>query len=434
VVAVLFAGSVVNYLDRSVLGVVMPQIRRDLSLSNRQYAWVVDAFLLAYTVSYIFGGRLADRFGYRRIAAWAVGAWSLAAMAHALAGGFASLASARALLGLGEAAFYPAALAGISSWFSPKHRAKAVGLLLSALSVGTLLSVPLVAWITARNGWRASFLVTGAVGLLLLPPWFAIHRRGNTGVNGADSQAHSESDSAPHAPLAFVLRSRKYWCTLGARSCSDAAWYFYLFWLPGYFQETRGLSLQHTGRLLWIPYFAAGIGSLAGAWLSSLLIQRGVRLDLARKAVLVPSAALGCLGAFSYFAIDYPTAIALVSIALFGHQSWSSNLHTVISEISPPRHVAVLYGATGAAGTLMGALTQSVIGPIVDATGYRSVFIGAGLIYVAAALLLLLAGRIEEIRPHAFATSAGMRSASIATGASPSLDALNQSGPRQIDP
>jgi MFS family permease len=121
--------------------------------------------------------------------------------------------------------------------------------------------------------------------------------------------------------------------------------------------------------------------------------------DGRKTAGTIPSAALGSLGVFSYFALDYKVAIALVAIALFGHQSWSANLHTAISEISPPEHAAVLYGMTGAAGTLMGAAMQLVIGPVVDAAGYRSVFIGAGLTYVVAAVLLLAAGRIEQIRP-----------------------------------
>ena len=150
VAALLFGGSVTNYLDRAVLGIVMPQIRRDLVLTNQQYGWVVNAFLVAYMISYVLGGRLADRFGYRRVVAFAIGAWSLAGMSHALVRGLGSLASARAALGLGEAAFYPAAIAGISAWFPPKDRAKAVGLVLSALSVGTLLAVPMVAWITVH--------------------------------------------------------------------------------------------------------------------------------------------------------------------------------------------------------------------------------------------------------------------------------------------
>jgi len=401
IAAVLFGGSVTNYLDRAVLGIVMPQIRRDLVLTNQQYGWVVNAFLVAYMISYVFGGRLADRFGYRRVVAYSIGAWSLAGMSHALVRGLGSLASVRAALGLGEAAFYPAAIAGIYAWFPPKDRAKAVGLVLSALSVGTLLAVPMVAWITVRYGWRASFLATGAVGLLLLPPWRTLHRRAGEDLGAACPATRGNSDRGARTPLAFVLRTRKYWCVLGARSCSDAAWYFYLFWMPGYFQEARGLSLETVGRLLWIPYLAAGVGAVAGAWFSSVLMHRGLSLDRARKAVLLPSAALGSLGALSYFAVDYTLAIAIIAVALLGHQSWSSNLHTAISEISPPEHVAVLYGMTGAAGTLMGAAAQLVIGPIVDAAGYRSVFVGAGLIYVAAAFLLVAAGRIEEIRPRA---------------------------------
>ncbi|MFB3828438.1 MAG: MFS transporter [Bryobacteraceae bacterium] len=392
IAAVLFCGSVVNYLDRAVLGVVMPQVRHDLHLTNRQYGWVVNVFLVAYAFSYVLGGRLSDRFGYRRVVACAISTWSLAGVSHALVRGLASLASARAVLGLGEAAFYPAAIAGISAWFPPKDRAKAVGLLLSALSAGTLLTVPIVALITAHYGWRASFLATGAVGFLLIPPWRLLHRR------AGEHRSRNGEVSGSRTPLAFVLRTRKYWCTLAARSCSDAAWYFYLFWMPGYFQEARGLSLETVGSLLWIPYLAAGAGSVAGAWLSSALMHRGCSVDRARKSVLAPSALLGASGALSYFVEDYMAAIAIVAVALLGHQSWSSNLHTAISEISPPEHVAVLYGMTGAAGTLMGAATQLLIGPVVDATGYRLVFVGAGLIYIAGVVLLLAAGKIEEIR------------------------------------
>lgn len=196
-------------------------------------------------------------------------------------------------------------------------------------------------------------------------------------------------------PLAAALRSRKYLCLLAARGCSDAAWYFYLFWLPGYFQEARGLSLAAVGRLLWIPYLTAGAGALAGAWLSSLLIQRGASLDRARKAVLFPSACAASLGTLVYFIADHALAVALVAAALFAHQSWSTNIHTAISEVSPPAHVAVLYGVTGAAGTAMGALAQLAIGPTVDAAGYQAVFVGAGVIYLAAGLLLAGAGRIE---------------------------------------
>ena len=399
IAALLFAGSVINYLDRAALGVVMPQVRRDLRLSTQEYGWAVNAFLTAYMVSYVLGGRLADRFGCRRLVTWTAAFWSLAAAAHALVRGLAGLALVRGMLGLAEAAFYPAAMRGVSGWFPPKDRAKAVGLFLSALSVGTLLSAPIIARITEWAGWRTAFVVVGAGGLVLLPPWLWLHRRIGSiyGTLDPSPALRLVEESGSELSLAYVLRTRKFLCTLGARACSDAAWYFYLFWMPGYFQEVRGAPLAWVGQLLWIPYLAAGIGAMVGAWISSSLIHRGHTVDRARKLVMAPAALLAASGATIYAAPWNTAALAIMAAALFGHLAWSSNIHTAISEISPPRHVAVLYGITGAAGTMLGAVVQLVIGPIVDTHGYMLVFLGAGMAYAMAACLLFAAGKIEPI-------------------------------------
>ncbi|MCP5109755.1 MAG: MFS transporter, partial [bacterium] len=165
-----------------------------------------------------------------------------------------------------------------------------------------------------------------------------------------------------------------------------------------YFQEVRGFDLGLVGRVLWVPYFFADIGALGGAWMSSALIRRGWSVDRGRKAVLIPSAMLGAVGGLTYWAAGPVVAVALVSISLLGHQSWSSNIHTAITEISPRGHVALLYGITGAAGTLMGALSQPLIGWIVDLVGYAPPFLYAGGVYAVAIVLLLAAGKIEKIR------------------------------------
>jgi ACS family hexuronate transporter-like MFS transporter len=381
----------------------MPQVRRDLSLSNTNYALAVNAFLVMYMIFYILGGRLADRLGCRRTVTLTLLFWSLASMAHTLVSGLRSLALCRALLGVGEAGFYPAAMRGAAEWFPPESRAKAVGMFLSALSVGTLLTPPIVAGLTIHYGWRAAFLATGALGLLLVPPWLLLHRRVRQlyGTPDPAPARQLETSQATDLTLLEVLRRRKYWCLLTARAAGDAAWYFYLFWMPGYFQEVRKLDLATVGRLLWIPYLAAGLGALAGAWASSALMRRGLGLDPSRKSILYASAVLCVAGASACFAPGSYLALTLVSLALFGHQSWSSNIHTVILEITPPAHVAVLYGITGAAGTLMGALAQLVIGPVVDSTGYTPVFVGAGLLYVLALSLLTAAGKIEPIARNA---------------------------------
>jgi ACS family hexuronate transporter-like MFS transporter len=408
----LFAGSVVNYIDRAALAYVMPQVRRELSLTNTDYGLVVNVFLVTYTLFYILGGRLADRLGCRRSFTITVVFWSMASMAHGLVRGFRSLFVCRALLGMWEGGYYPAAMRGAAEWFPSAYRAKAVGLLLSAISVGMSLAPPAVAWITLNYGWRVSFLVTGTLGLLLVPPWLSLHRRirQRFGVHDPapadtlDQRARPPGEEEP--PLFEVLKTRKYWCILTARAAPDAAWYFYLFWIPAYFQEVRHLDLAMVGRLLWIPYVIAGVGALGGAWASSALIRRGFSLDRSRKSILFASAFLCVVGASACFASGPYFAVALVSFALFGHQSWSSNIHTVITEITPGKHVAVLYGITGAAGTLLGAVSQPVIGAVVDRAGYKPAFVAAGLAYVAGATLVAAAGKIERIRRNATASVA----------------------------
>ena len=389
---------------------MVPQVRHELSLSSTDYGLVVNAFLVTYTIFYILGGRLSDRLGCRRSFTITVVFWSMASMAHGLVQGFRSLFVCRALLGMWEGGFYPAAMRGAAEWFPSAHRAKAVGLLLSAISIGMSLAPPAVAWVTLNYGWRAAFLVTGSVGLLLVPPWLLLHQRIQQRYGVRDPAPADVLDQGPRPAgeedlsLSEVLKTKKYWCVLAARAASDAAWYFYIFWIPAYFLEVRHLSLTLVGRLLWVPYFVSGLGALCGAWASSALIQRGFGLDRSRKSILLASAFLCVVGASACFAPGPYFAVVLVSVALFGHLAWSSNIHTVITEITPGKHVAVLYGITGAAGTLLGAVSQPVIGAVVDRAGYEPAFVAAGLAYVVAATLVVAAGKIERIQRKATAT------------------------------
>ncbi len=397
--ALLFLGSVANYLDRAVLGVLMPSIRRDLGLTNTGYAMAVNAFLVTYTLSYVAGGRVADLLGCRRTFSLTLLVWSIAAMLHAAARGIWGLAGCRALLGIGEGGYYPAAIRGAAEWFPPKQRAKAIGLVLSALSVGSLLTPPVSAWLALAYGWRVAFLATGAFGLLLIPPWIALHGRIRREFGSADPApaiaAITQGEEGGGLSLQAALRSRSYVCLLLARACSDSAWYFYLFWMPGYFQDARGLGLAAVGQWLWIPFLAAGVGAIFGAWSSSELIEHGWGLDRSRRSVLVVSAAVSAAGAATCVVPGFAAALGLVSLALFAHTSWSSNLHTAITEVTPPRHVAVLYGVTGAAGTLGGVVMQSVVGPLVDRFGYDVPFLLTGGLYLTAAGLVIRGVRIR---------------------------------------
>jgi ACS family hexuronate transporter-like MFS transporter len=307
------------------------------------------------------------------------------------------------MLGAGEGIFYPAAIKGATEWFAPKDRAKAIGLFLSGLSVGTLLTPPIVAWIVVHYGWRSAFVATGGIGFLILPPWLLIHRRVRKNFGMPDpapahvASAFVETNSDEGTTLGEGFKRRKYLLMLVARALTDVTWYFYLFWIPGYFQEVRGFDAQMVGQYLWAPYFGGGIGALTGAWASSALMHRGWGLDSARKSVLFTSASL-CLAGPSAFLVSRPMAIGLVAVGLFGCLSWSSNLHTAITEISPKRHAATLYGITGAAGALAGAISQPLIGRVVDIRGYTPVLLGVALLHILAAGAVFGAGRIEPYR------------------------------------
>ena len=416
VVLVLFAGSVNNYLDRAVLSVVIPQLRKDLSLTNADYGLAINAFLILYMVFYVLGGRLSDWLGCRRMFLMALIFWSTASTLHALVRGLASLCFFRALLGAGEGAFYPTAIRGVSEWFRPDNRAKAVGLLMCGITIGSLLTPPIVAWITLHYGWRASFLLIGASGFLLAFVWIYLHRIIRETFGTSDpvpaERIETQSQEIDQEDLSAgeALKRRKYWFVLSARAMTDASWFFYLFWIPGYFQAVRGFDLEKVGHLLWIPFFFANIGALAGAWVSSGLIRRGLSLNLSRKIVLVVSAVIAACGAGAYYVPIHSLAIAFVSLALFGHFSWATNIHTVITEISPKRSLAMLYGITGAFGTLLGAITQPLAGLVIDKQGYEIPFLAASLLYALAIVLLLSAGRIEtmqRVRPATEALASG---------------------------
>jgi ACS family hexuronate transporter-like MFS transporter len=396
-----FAGSVLSFVDRAVLGVVMPQVRKDLSLTNTEYSLATTSFLITYMIFYILGGRLTDRLGSRRTFSLNIIFWSLASMAHAAVQGLASLCVFRGLLGMGEGGFFPTAMRGIAEWFSPESRAKAVGLLMCGISLGMLVTPPLVAWITFHYGWRVAFLITGSLGFVVFLPWLLLHRRIQEAYEVPDpAPAHSliaEAPAGEDSRLGQVLTRRRYWFFLLARAFPDTVTFFYLFWLPGYFQAVRHYDLEKIGKLLWIPFFCADLGALGGSWLSSALIQRGLGLDRGRKLALFLSALCTITGAAAYMAPTHSLALALVSLALFGHFSWSSNMQTVITEVMPRKHVATLYGLTGAAGTLMAALTQPLVGRAVDFAGYGPAFLGTAIAYVLAVLMLFSAGRIEPI-------------------------------------
>jgi ACS family hexuronate transporter-like MFS transporter len=399
-----FGGGIINYIDRAALGVVMPQIKKDLLLTNTDFAIAVNSFLISYGAFYILGGWLADRLGTKRAYPVMVVCWSIANMLHAFSRSLASLCVFRAFLGIAEGGYFPTAIRGATEWFTPERRANPIALYLCGSSLGALLTPPLVAWTALRFGWRGGFVALGSVGVVLVPFWFLLQRRifqayGTQNPAPASVSVEGPSPSSTNdGSLRGTLKSGKYWLVLASRALCDSVWFFYIFWMPGYLQEVRGFSLDRVGKSLWIPYLIADVGALTGAWVSGVLIRRGFTTNQGRKIVLVISAVLSMIGCTSYFAKNTVLSLALLGLALFGALSYGASINTVITEIIPRKHVAILYGITGASGTMLGVVTQFLVGRLVDTSGYKFPFIGAGLAFALALALLLRAGKVEPIR------------------------------------
>jgi ACS family hexuronate transporter-like MFS transporter len=411
VIGLVFLATVINYVDRQTVSVLKKAITDDLGLGNPEYAAIQNAFLVAYAISQMVSGRLYDAVGTRMGFTISIVVWSVAAAAHAFARSAASFASFRFVLGLGEAGNWPGAAKAIAEWFPPKERALAMGIFNTGAAVGGALSPPLIAWLATAWGWRPTFVITGALGFLWLLLWLAVYRRPqeHPWLSAAERDYILEGAKASAGPAGaewrpgFVelFRYRQVWAIVAARFLTDPIWWLYVFWLPSYFQEARGFSLAEVGWSAWFPFLAGGLGALTGGWASGRLISRGMSIDRARKTVMAMGALLVPAGILAVRADSPYTALAWMGVVLFGFQVWISNVLTLPSDFFPKSAVASVAGLGGTAAAVASVLYNWNTGRVVDLLGYTPVFVAAGLLGpLGLGALLLLAGRIEPVRPE----------------------------------
>ncbi len=372
------AAIAISYFDRQTLPVAIAAIQRDIPISNSQFSQLQAAFLVAYAIMYAGGGKLIDVIGTRKGFAAVMVWWSLACAGHGLANSFGFLMGARFLLGMGEGGGFPAATKAVGEWFEIRDRSTAMGVINAGTAVGAVLAPPAIAAIIASSSWRWVFVIAGAIGLLWAICWL-------TAVK--EEPAHKQEASVAWLPL---LRCKEIWALIVAKFLSDAAWYFYLFWLPKYLYDVRGFDTKRVGYYAWIPYAASGIGSLAGGWFSSWLISRGCSVNKARKIALGASAAVMPI-IFLVDSAPVDLAIAIFSVAFFGQQSWSTLVMTLPTDLVTGRAVGSVAGLVGFGGAMGGVVFGLVVGFVLDnGYGYGPAFAMAGIFHVLAFLLILL--------------------------------------------
>ncbi len=399
IVGLVFLATLINFIDRLTISVLAPVITTQLGLTNLQFASISTWFLVAYTASQVFSGKLYDRIGTRRGFTVSILIWYTAAMAHAFAKGLASLSCFRFLLGLGEAGNWPGAAKVVAEWFPVRQRALGMAIFNSGVSVGSILAPPLIVWLQLTFGWKTTFLATGALGFGWLALWVLFYEtpERHPAISTEEYQLIKEERvvAAHRASMSWrdLLKYRQVWAIVLSRFVTDPVWWLYITWLPLYLYNVRGFSLKQIGLFAWVPYVAADAGSLVGGWISGHFISRGWTVDRARKSVIVAGAVFMSAGIPAAFADSAVVALAFISAVTFGFQSWINNVQTIPSDLFPEQAVASVAGLGGVGAGIGAILFTLSTGFVVDHFhSYTPILVVAGLLPVAGTFVLFLLG------------------------------------------
>jgi len=413
--SLIFLATTINYLDRQVIGILKPILKDDLGIGELEYSYIVMAFQFAYAIGMLLAGRVIDKVGTKIGYALSLILWSLAAMAHALARGPFGFGVARAALGLGESGNFPAAVKATAEWFPKKERALALGIFNSGTNVGAIIAPLVVPWLVRISGWQLAFIATGAVGLTWLIFWFIYYEVPEKQKRLRQPEleyilSDKEDVKTERVPWGKLFKYRQTWAFVVGKFLTDPIWWFYLFWIPGWLADVRGLDIKGGGfgLPLVVIYSATTVGSVFGGWLSGFMINKGMAVYNARRYAMLLFAFLVVPIVFAQTGgIGLWPAIALISLAAASHQAWSANLFTTVSDMFPKRAVASVTGIGGMAGAVGGILIASFAGTILDYWekqgnidgGYATLFVVAGSAYIIAWVLFnLIAGKMKVVK------------------------------------
>lgn len=377
ILALLFAATVLNYVDRQTLSILASQVQHDLHIDDVGYAHIVEYFLIAYTLAYLGAGWVTDKLGAKLTLALMLGWWSLANMATGWVRSAGQLGVARTALGLGEPGVYTAGPKAIGEHFPPAERGFAIGVYTAGAMIGATVAPPLIALLALQFGWRAAFVATGAAGFVWVAAWLAIYRT-PAGIPARTTE-----------PIGWrvLLRDRSIWGLALARMIADPVWYFYLFWFPKYLTDERSLSLVEVASLAWLVYLAADIGSVGGGWFSGRLIRRGIEPVRSRLIAMGCGAALAPIGMLIATHMGIAPTIAIGAMVAFAHLLFQVNMGALIVDLYPIRMVATAMGLIAAGSGLGGILSTQLVGRIASLGSYSEIFLLMGALHPVAWLV-----------------------------------------------
>ena len=396
----LFASTVINYVDRQTLAVLSPFLKEEYHWTNEDYALIVIAFRVAYAFGMTAFGRVMDRVSTRAGLAITVACYSVVAMLTSLASGLRSFIAFRFLLALAESPNWPAATKTVAEWFPKQERGWAVALFDTGSSIGAAIAPALVIWLYhSFGGWRPAFLITGMLGFLWIVGWWLLYQPPEThprlGKEERDmilaDRAESEADTPAERPsILTLLRQPQTWGTIVARSFTDPVWFFVTDWFM-IFLVAKGFSPESTLIAFWIPFVAADLGNFAGGGVSSWLIRRGWPVGRARKTVIVVAGFGMTMLAPAVAMTNLFAIVGLFAVATFSYAAYSTMAIVLPTDLYRSGSVATVGGMCGTVAQTLTIGSTFLIGRISEQHSFAPILIGGSLVpLVGAGLVLLL--------------------------------------------
>jgi MFS transporter, ACS family, hexuronate transporter len=427
--ALLFFATTVNYLDRQVLSLLKPTLEKPefFGWTNSQYADIAAVFQFTYAISMLFAGRIIDKLGTKKGYMWAIIIWSIGAIIHALAIpigegmaaalGWVGIAAipvsvlgfmvSRAVLAVGESGNFPAAIKATAEYFPKKERSFATGIFNSGANIGAILAPLSVPWIESHWGWRAAFLIIGAIGFIWMFFWLVYYekperQRRLSAVEleyiNSDSKDTAAADTSEKVSWIKLLGYKQTWAFTFGKFMTDGVWWFFLFWLPAFLKDQYGIQGTAVMLPLSVLYSMTMFGSIGGGYFPTYFIKKGYQpYDGRMKAMLliavIPLVVL-LAQPLGYISVWMP--VIFIGIGASAHQAWSANIFTTVSDMFPKKAVGSVVGIGGMAGGIGGVIITKVGGALFDhykklghiETGYTIMFAFCAIAYLIAWMIM----------------------------------------------
>ncbi|SFZ93581.1 MFS transporter, ACS family, hexuronate transporter [Flaviramulus basaltis] len=398
IVLMVFIATALSFLDRQVLSVLIIKIKEDFPISDTSYGLINTGFLISYAIMFTVGGILIDRFGSRLGLAFSVGIWSLATSLHSVAHNVFQFGAFRFVLGIGEGGAFPGAIKAVVEWVPKKKQALANGIAIGGSALGAVVAPPLCIYLMAITGWRGVFLITGIFGIIWVFVWLLFTKK-RKGAGNTTVQKKVKPWRETRKGLREILKIKEVWVFILIRFLLDPIFYFYMFWIPKYLSDARGVNLDKIGELFWIPFLALGVSNMLGGYFSDGILKKTGNLNLSRKIVMGVAALLTIPALFVKYVPSEEWVIVIMVIVFFAHGLWITNYITAISDTFGKTITSTVVGFSGTAGALSAMVINPLMGKIISSYSYDPMWIYSGIMYgVAFVLFMALMPKISLLK------------------------------------